>query len=816
MHGYVIRVQTPPCYRFGAFRLDVATRSLSRDGDAVPVAARTFDCIRFLIEHRHRAVGRDELITALWGHPEVSDGVLGQTILLARRALEDTGKDQQYIRTVQRFGYHWQAVVEVAPATHAGDGAANAATSMLTSADVGDNDIPLLTDRSGNAAATTRPGRRRVSLLIAGAALLALLAMVTMLVTRPPSTPTAIDEAANERLLVRPFQVQGDDRLAWFRLGGLVLVGEQLREHGLPVVASGTSVALAEHLGGNTAAQPWLEPGNAGRLVDGKARRRGQRWQLELVVSSAGGETQHRVRDEGEDLLLVARRASQRLARMLGGEPADSDVLADNNDEALAREIESALLTGQTRQAARLLAQTSETQRDTPRLQLAQAMLAWLNGEHDAAAVIWRHLLEQLDPARDQALIAEALNGLGVLHFSRGEQAQAIHWLDQAIAAMDSRHPTLGQALNNRALAHSALADDAEARRDFAEARAVLEANGDSLTLVNVDLGSAMHALAHDRLPEALPILDRVADDYAAFGHRLNELNARMHAARTRWLLLDPAGAMATVARMATLEEALADSAWRHYSTLVHAQILLDGGHLAQARTLLTSLDTGSIIASDPSLAWQLASQQAALAAITGNHADVLEHAEQAGRGRAQGAMQRRLMAQSHLLAVQHGNFDASHDTESTDRALTAFEHWVDEDRSAIAGLYLAIARGEQARRQQRHDEARRHFEHAMQLADAGRVPRDLLVAAAAFVDFLLDAGQAPQAQLVAERIAGWANQHYLAALIQLRVYHALGRIDAWRSLVPRVQALAEQRDPPAQLLIAPETGSTSPAETTR
>lgn len=104
---------------FDDFRLAPATRELHRSDTPVAVPPRAFDCIVYLVEHRERAVGRDELIAAVWGKTEISDGMLGQTILAARRALEDTGKEQIFIRTVIRFGYHWIAAVETIEAVSA-------------------------------------------------------------------------------------------------------------------------------------------------------------------------------------------------------------------------------------------------------------------------------------------------------------------------------------------------------------------------------------------------------------------------------------------------------------------------------------------------------------------------------------------------------------------------------------------------------------------------------------------------------------------------------------------------------------------------
>ncbi|HJU40395.1 MAG TPA: winged helix-turn-helix domain-containing protein, partial [Tahibacter sp.] len=104
---------THRAYRFGDYRLDPATRVLARGGEPVALPSKAFDCLVYLVENRTRAVGRDELIAAVWGKVDIGDNVLGQTVLFARRAIEDTGKEQHAIRTIVRYGYHWVAPVEV-------------------------------------------------------------------------------------------------------------------------------------------------------------------------------------------------------------------------------------------------------------------------------------------------------------------------------------------------------------------------------------------------------------------------------------------------------------------------------------------------------------------------------------------------------------------------------------------------------------------------------------------------------------------------------------------------------------------------------
>src|SRR3954449_2662959 len=104
---------TTATYRFGDFTLTASTRELKRGDTPIAVSPRAFDCLAYLIEHRDRAVGKDELVAAIWERVDVSDTQLGQTVLRARRAVDDDGQAQAVIRTVSRFGYRWVADVVV-------------------------------------------------------------------------------------------------------------------------------------------------------------------------------------------------------------------------------------------------------------------------------------------------------------------------------------------------------------------------------------------------------------------------------------------------------------------------------------------------------------------------------------------------------------------------------------------------------------------------------------------------------------------------------------------------------------------------------
>lgn len=103
-------------YRFGEFHLIPMRRQFRRSGQPVPIQPKVLDTLTYLIEQRHRIVGGDELIAAIWGRVDVSDSVLGQIISRARRAVGDNGDEQHSIVTTYRVGYQWIRDVEICQA----------------------------------------------------------------------------------------------------------------------------------------------------------------------------------------------------------------------------------------------------------------------------------------------------------------------------------------------------------------------------------------------------------------------------------------------------------------------------------------------------------------------------------------------------------------------------------------------------------------------------------------------------------------------------------------------------------------------------
>ena len=102
-------------FAFGEHILDIRRRELRRDGELLDLEPQVFDLLAYLVQHRDRVVGRDDLLQAVWGGRVVSDSALTTRINAARRALGDNGEMQRLIRTLSRKGIRFVAEVKEAP-----------------------------------------------------------------------------------------------------------------------------------------------------------------------------------------------------------------------------------------------------------------------------------------------------------------------------------------------------------------------------------------------------------------------------------------------------------------------------------------------------------------------------------------------------------------------------------------------------------------------------------------------------------------------------------------------------------------------------
>lgn len=93
-------------------RLDADRRELVCAGASVPIEPQVFDLLLYLLEHRDRVVGKDELFDEVWDGRIVSESTLTSRINAVRRAINDTGKDQRLLRTIARKGFRFVGEVQ--------------------------------------------------------------------------------------------------------------------------------------------------------------------------------------------------------------------------------------------------------------------------------------------------------------------------------------------------------------------------------------------------------------------------------------------------------------------------------------------------------------------------------------------------------------------------------------------------------------------------------------------------------------------------------------------------------------------------------
>ena len=91
--------------------LTSARHELRRAGELVPIEARVFELLTYLIRNRERVVSQEDLRMAVWEGRIVSISTISSSMNAVRTAIGDSGDDQRLIRTVPRKGFRFVAPV---------------------------------------------------------------------------------------------------------------------------------------------------------------------------------------------------------------------------------------------------------------------------------------------------------------------------------------------------------------------------------------------------------------------------------------------------------------------------------------------------------------------------------------------------------------------------------------------------------------------------------------------------------------------------------------------------------------------------------
>lgn len=765
-----------PVYLFGEFRLDPARRELWRADERLDLPPKIFDCVAYLVAHRDRAIGRDELFAAVWGRVDVSDNLLDQAMLRARRALGDVEGERRYIRTMPRFGFRWVAQVSEESA-----GVDDAAAP-------GESSPPPPTPSAPRA--VRRWAVAGVAIAIAVSAVLATFAW-----RQRREAPAPLPVAA----LVLPFEVRAEGPTGWVRLGAMDLVAEQLRQGGRLVLPSDNAVALTREGGpwtrGSKQTAELARTAGASLVVAGEAELAEGRWHVRLQALF-GTDAPVAVEARASDVLEAARIAAASLEGALGwSRGVDAEGPAGSQLALLLRQVDAALLADQPDVARRLLEDLGPAERALPEARFRLAGLDLREGDLDAAQSAFESLLDEV-PATDAPLLrARVLNALGNVQLRRDQPALVAQFSDQAIALLADLPPSpeLGRALTGRAIARSLQRRYDESMEDFSRARIVLEGVGDRLGLARVDINVGILDARRGRHAEALPVLAAAADRLTAYRDFNNELFARLALARVRLELLDGRAALAGDERVRELVQAEPSPAKRRYANLVRAQVLQSTGQLSAASRLLDEVRAQAQADGDDVVGAMAASIAAQAALGAGDLARAIAEAnaslavDWSGESEIDVARTWRTL----LLAQRDaGQADAARAT------LASMRDWARTRSDGGARLQLELAEAACAEGAQ----ARAAYERALAQADARRVPAEIVEVAEAYLPWLLAEDDGARAGVLAGRVGGWAEADHVAALLQLRFQHALGHADGWRSALVRARGNAGERRIPVGL----------------
>ena len=820
-------------YSFGEFRVIPASREVWRADKLVALPPPVFDCLTYLLEHHARAVGRDELVSAVWGKTEVSDTLLGQTILRIRREVGDDAKEQRLLRTIPRFGYRWVGPFELSETAEASKPTAQADAApesaqkdeILLPVDASNDSVPpeavvaapretapivpppspspvampppdLVTPPPAAVPRFVRPSTAAIALAALVVVMLLGIVFWSLRHHQAASPPVASEAPQGEGLVsaVLPAVVEPGAEWAWMRLGMMDAVATHLRNSGLPSVPSEDVVALLKAPEANRGADPRDALG-ARLLVTPHIKRAGANdWQVSLDADD-GAYRKYSVEGHASDAAAAARAATDKLLVALGKSPAGGT--AEESAEAtLVRRIDAAALADDLEAARALVAQASPEEQQSPEVRLRMAKIDFRAGNLEAARKRLEAMLDEAPAGTAAVLRASILNGLGSVTLSLNEPKRAEQFFAESIPLLESHQnpEQLGQAYLGRAAAATEQRQFDAASADYARARIAYRQANDQLALLRVTADEGFVDFDQRRPARALMQLATATEGFKQWGALTEAIVTYVGQINCHLALLDGHAAM----QAADAAEVIAQRVDNRHTLitlkLARARALVAVGRLSEGRALL---DVGRAedepmteAAAESAIArLELDANQALSAADLARHAvSVLTTANLAAR-RAETWL-------TQVRAELRGG-----DRNRVTSTLTAFENWAGDSDEPRARVFARLARAEYARKFGAGGDWRLAFADARDLAGRDGIPLEIAAVAKSYVDALLAEGDLDAAAVEVGRVSRWSDQDFGCAVLEARLYAATGRNEARQAAVVRAQALAGERQIPADAL---------------
>lgn len=95
-------------FQFGSVTVDFERAEAFKQGHPINLAAKEFQLLRYLVDHRDRVVPRDEILQRVWEYSsEVSSRTIDVHVAWLRQKLEDRPQHPRHIQTIRGKGYRF-------------------------------------------------------------------------------------------------------------------------------------------------------------------------------------------------------------------------------------------------------------------------------------------------------------------------------------------------------------------------------------------------------------------------------------------------------------------------------------------------------------------------------------------------------------------------------------------------------------------------------------------------------------------------------------------------------------------------------------
>jgi len=598
---------------------------------------------------------------------------------------------------------------------------------------------------------------------------------------------------------ILPAEIVADAADSWLRLGVMDLLATRVRGAGLPVVSSDSIVRLAPAgVSAEAAVANLRRAVDVQHLVQPALRRSGSAWIARADLIAPDG-SRRSLQAQADSPIAAANAVADQLLGLLGRGSTTPPPRATNLSLAeLLQRVDAARLSDQLDQARALIASAPASQRAEPELRLREIQIDLRAGDLKAARGRIEQLLAETPAETDPVLQGRALESLCVVLSRGGDLAAALATCDRAIALLETqRQPiALGRAYNHRGIVQARELRRDAATADFARARVVLGTAGDPLLLAMVDGNESAFAMEQGRPADALPGLQRAAEQFQRFGMLSEFAVAQVNLIEAQLALLQPLDALKASDLGWAQRGRVGDPSLRQRVRVERAEALAANGRLGEARSVfdevLHGADASAASRAEPALAraglarLELAGDQAAAAALLAQQALPELTAPEFTRQRALAW----LVLQRSLLRLGR---DAEVQAE-----FAAFSAWAASAAKPEARVLAGVAQAERELAQGDAPAGLATQRRVQQLAAAQARPDIAAVAAGSYGEALLQRGDLREAAVVIGQLARHADTDYDAALLQWKLYRALGQQEAAERVFATLRRLAGERPLPA------------------